>query len=249
MMAKLIVYASIVACVACGPGKRNGAGDDDDGDGGNGSGSGVGVSCSSDLHNVLDGNGNVVETCPSDQGSADGMCVPACQAAAASQGTIGCDFLVATPSFFPGIKPPCFAVFLANNWPLDSVVTIERSGTSYDPAQFGRVPNGTPTVANWAAVPSTGIASEDVGVLFLSSDPNAENGVQGEGGVAMTCPIMPAIAVTNGAAVYSGTNAASGIGEAFHITTSVPVSGYDIMPYGGADSFLPSAELLLPTTA
>ena len=50
----------VVLVAACGPGARHGAGDDDDGDGGNGSGSGVGVSCSSDLHNVLDGNGNVL---------------------------------------------------------------------------------------------------------------------------------------------------------------------------------------------
>jgi hypothetical protein len=30
--------------------------------------------------------------------------------------------------------------------------------------------------------------------------------------------------------------------------TDIPVSVYDIIPYGGADSFLPSAELVLPTT-
>src|ERR1700733_10392949 len=97
----VLAFAVLALFAACGPGPRHGAGDDDDDDGGNGSGSGVGVSCSSDLYNVLDGNGNVVETCPSDLVCPAGMCVPACQAAASSQGTVGCDFVVATPSFYP----------------------------------------------------------------------------------------------------------------------------------------------------
>jgi hypothetical protein len=245
---KLLAIA-IVMLSACGPGPRNGPGDDDDDDDG-GMGSNVmGVACSSDLHNVLDGNGNVIETCPDDQGCADGACVPACQAAAASQGTVGCDFLVGTPSFDTGLKSPCFAVFLANNWPLDSVVTIDRGGTSYDPTMFGRVPNGVGSGAAWPAIPATGIASENVGVLFLSSDPAADNDIPELGDFPMVCPVTPAVATTDGAAIWTGSTAATGIGTGFHITTSVPVSAYDIMPYGGADSFLPSAELLLPTTA
>ena len=100
--------------VACGPSPRN---DDfgDDGGSGSGHGSGAGTSCSSDLHDVLDDSGNVVGTCPNDQGCAAGVCVAACDAAAASQGSVGCDFTVATPSFYAPIAPPCFAVFLANN--------------------------------------------------------------------------------------------------------------------------------------
>jgi hypothetical protein len=233
-----------IVFLACGPARR-GVGDDDDGSGDGGSNNGPGVACSSDLHNVLDGSGNVIETCPNDQGCAAGACVPACQAAAASQGSVGCDFVVATPSFFPGITPPCFAVFLANNWPIDSVVTVSRSGMTYDPATFGRVPDGTANAASWPPIPATGVASSNVGVIFLGSDPNSSNGPENP----TTCPVTPAVAVANGSAVYSGTAASTGIGSAFHVTTSVPVSAYDILPYGGAASFLPSAELLLPTTA
>ena len=232
--------------LACGPGARPGG--NGNGDGGNGGGEGgsntSGLSCSSDLHNVLGPTGNVVETCPSSEGCANGACVPACDAAAASQGSVGCDFVVATPSFYAFDKPPCFAVFLANNWPLSAAVTITRGSASYSASTFGRVPNGTATASSWPAVPSTGIASEDVGVFFMSSDPSAMNG-----DVAITCPVTPAVSTTDGAAVWTGSSASTGIGTAFHITTSVPVSAYDIMPYGGADSFLPSAELLLPTTA
>ena len=228
--------------VACGPAPRSDDFGDDDG-GGSNHGSNAGTSCSSDLHDVLDDNGNVVGTCPNDQGCAAGVCVAACDAAAASQGSVGCDFTVATPSFYAPITPPCFAVFLANNWPEDASITISRNGVAYDATTFGRVPDGTPNAASWPPVAATGIQSSNVGVLFLSSDPTSSNG-----GNPTTCPVTPAVATTNGAAVWTGSDA-TGIGTAFHITTSYPVSAYDILPYGGAQSFLPSAELVLPTSA
>src|ERR1700733_13520189 len=111
--------------LACGPGTRpNGNGNGDGGSGNGDGGNTSGLSCSSDLHNVLGPNGNVVQMCPSDEGCSNGACIPACNAAAASEGSVGCDFVVATPSFYPFDKPPCFAVFLANNWPLSAAVTI-----------------------------------------------------------------------------------------------------------------------------
>jgi len=229
---------------ACGPsGRGDDFGDDDDGSG-SGHGSGNGDGCSSDLHNVVDANGNVISTCADDQGCANGACVDACAAAAASQGSVGCDFTVATPSFYSTIAPPCFAVFLANNWPKDAVVTITRGGQTYDAATYGRVPNGTASTASWPTIPTSGIASSNVGVVFLGSDPTSSNG-----GTPTTCPVTPAVYTTGGSAVWTGSDAATGIGTAFHITTSFPVSAYDIQPYGGATSFLPSAELLLPTSA
>lgn len=225
--------------VACGPSNR------DEGGGGDGKGSGLsGVSCSSDLHQVLDGNGNVVGTCPNDQGCAAGSCVPACQAAAASQGSVGCDFVVATPSFYSTINPPCFGVFLANNWPLDAAVTISHGGQMFDATAFGRVPNGNNDASTWPAIAASGIASSNVGVLFLSHDTASTNF-----GMPLTCPVTPAISATGGTAVWTGSDSATGVGTAWHITTSMPVSAYDIMPYGGASSFLPSAELVLPTSA
>jgi hypothetical protein len=64
----------------------------------------------------------------------------------------------------------------------------------------------------------------------------------------VACPVAPAMS-GDSAGVYTAGAAATGIGTAWHITTSVPVTSYDILPYGGASSFLPSAELLIPTTA
>ena len=207
----------------------------------NGDGSadgGLSKGCSGDLRNVIDGSGNVIQTCPPDQGCAGGACVPACQAAAASKGTVGCDYVVPTPSFYVGIKPPCFAIFVANNWAQAVNITVARGGQSYNVSSFGRIAKAGTAVTTWAAVPSTGLPPGEVAVLFMSQDPSSVNGTP------LTCPIAPAVSTTNGTAAI-GTSR----GSAWHITTDVPVTSYDILPYGGAKSYLPSAELLLPSTA
>ena len=70
--------------------------------------------CSADFHAVVDEQGNLLEACAPDQGCADGACIAACDAAAASKANFGCGFLVPTPPAYPPALPPCFAVFLAN---------------------------------------------------------------------------------------------------------------------------------------
>src|SRR4051812_5401329 len=52
--------------------------------------------CSPDLRNVLDGLGNIIQTCSPDEGCGGGQCVPACDAAGMSKGNVGCDFVVST---------------------------------------------------------------------------------------------------------------------------------------------------------
>src|SRR6185312_1850362 len=110
-----------------GTGRAGGVGFDAGGGGGS-----AALGCSADLHGVVDANGTVVMTCPSDQGCAGGACVPACQAAAASAGNVGCDFLVPTPPSYPPDLPPCFAVFVANTWPMAANLTVSVGATSYD---------------------------------------------------------------------------------------------------------------------
>jgi hypothetical protein len=206
----------------------------------------TGTACSGDLRSVIDKSGNVVMTCPPDQGCAGGQCVPACQAASASKGSVGCDYTVPTPSFYYPDKPPCFAIFVANNWPKDAVVSVTRNGTTYDATKFGRIAQSGVAATSWAAIPSTGIPPGDVGVLFMSHDPNAVNFTP------ITCPIAPAISQADGTAVPgsdTGSSSVTARGMAFHVSTDIPVTMYDILPYGGASSYLPSAELLFPTSA
>lgn len=199
----------------------------------------VGSGCSADLRDVLSSSGAVRRTCPADQGCSMGTCVPACDAAAAAEGSIGCAFVAHTPPTYPAALPPCHAVFLANAWPSDVRVTISRDGVSHDASAFGRIVDNATAPAAWAPIPATGIPEGGVAVLFLSSDPAA---VMPETGMPLTCPITPAI---DAATVIMG----SGTGAAWSITTDAPVSAYDIIPFGGAPSFFPSASLLLPTSA
>ena len=202
------------------------------------------LGCSNDLHDVVDANGNLVQMCGSDQGCSNGMCVPACQAAAASKGNVACDFVVAAPSFYADIAPPCWAVFLANNWPHDAKITVQWNGMNFDATKFGRIPDGTPNAASWQPVPATGLPSNKVAVLFIEQDPSSVNGTP------LVCPVTPAVSQMYGTAVYNGMGGMdTGTGHAWHISTDIPVSAYDILPYGGAKSYLPSAELILPTSA
>ncbi|MBI4705943.1 MAG: IgGFc-binding protein [Deltaproteobacteria bacterium] len=196
------------------------------------------LGCSPDLQHVIDAHGTIVKTCAPEQGCSAGTCVPPCQAAADSKGNVGCDFTVATPHFYVGIKPPCFAAFLANAWPKDAKITVSRGGQTYDTSQFGRIADANPNTAGWAPVPPTGVPKDKVAVLFLSQDPASFNATP------LTCPVPPAINQGNGSAVVQ-----TGRGQAWRIQTDVPVSTYDILPYGGAKSYLPSAELVIPTSA
>ncbi|MBI2396098.1 MAG: IgGFc-binding protein [Deltaproteobacteria bacterium] len=195
------------------------------------------LGCSGDLQHVTDQDGVVQKKCPPEQGCFEGACIPACDAAAKAKGNVGCSFLAATPAFNPGFAPPCFAVFVANNWSKDVKISVVRDGVSLDPTAFGRIPNGAPDATWWPPVPATGIPPGQVAVLFMSSDPTSVNH-----GFPLKCPVGQAV---TGSTAVIGT----GKGRAFAIRTDAPVSAYDMLPYGGAKSFLPSAQLLLPTSA
>ncbi|UQA56182.1 IgGFc-binding protein [Polyangium aurulentum] len=220
--------------------------------GGAGAGSGAGgegglfvdggsgkLACSADLRSVVDADGNVVSTCPPDQGCLGGECVAACAAAAGSQGNVGCDFRVTTPGSYPPTPPPCFAVFVTNTWPRPAKLGVTRGGESFDVTKFARIPKNGEPESTWPAVPAEGLPANEVAVLFLSSDPNA---IFPETQKPVTCPVPPAV---NASTVLPGT----GRGEAFRITSDTPISAYDILPYGGAESHFPSAQLLFPTSA
>jgi hypothetical protein len=208
-----------------------------------------GVACSNDLHQVLDANGVVVATCPPSQGCANGTCVNACTATQAAKGSLGCDYVVATPSVYAAVRPPCFAMFVANAWGIDAPIMVERAGQSYDLTAFARIAAAGMPETSWGMVPSTGIPPGQVAVLFLSQDPMSS--MKAITVADMLCPVGPAISQAYGTAITGsgdGINV-TGRGTAWHVTTTIPVTAYDIIPYGGAGSFFPSAELLAPTTS
>jgi len=198
----------------------------------------VGAGCSADLRAVLGAGGAVLRTCPPDRGCADGRCVPACEAAAATRGTVGCEFVVPTPPSYPPALPPCHAVFVANAWDGPARITVSRGGASHDVTAFGRIADNARPAEEWDPVPAGGVPEGEVAVLFLSSDPEA---VMPENGVTLSCPVTPA--------VDAATTIATDVTDAFVVRADVPVRAYDILPYGGARSHFPSAQLLLPSNA
>ena len=253
MRTTLLVVALVLTAglAACSHGRTHGGtgggdGGTHGGDGGTQNGDG-GTStglCSGDLRSVVDSSGNIVTTCPPDQGCAGGACVPACDAAAASKGSLGCDYVLPTPSFYQSDRPPCWAVFVANSWPAPIELTVTRAGMSYDATQFGRIASTQP-VTSWAPIPPTGLPQGAVGVLFTSHDPSSSNLTP------LTCPVAPAISKDYGTALTGSGDSSevTGRGQAFHIVASAPVTVYDILPFGGSSSYLPSASLLFPTTS
>lgn len=200
----------------------------------------TGPHCSSDLHTYVDCDGNVLKTCPSDEGCVPGgKCVKACDSAVANKSTFGCDYYVAEPDVALGITGACFAAYVVNTWNSPVNVLVEYGGKQYDVSQFGYIPKGTGASITYTPLQGNAIPAGQVAILFLSQKPNPFSP-----GLKLTCPAgVHEMLNVDGAA--HGTT----IGNAFHIITSVPVSAYDIYPYGGGQSALTSATLLLPTSA
>lgn len=215
--------------------------------GGNfGAGGGVttGIGCTSDLQSVVDENGVVVETCPPDLGCFEGMCVPACEAAANARGAIGCEYWTPSPPFYVNHQSPtsydgsCYAVFVTNTWGRDAVFSASYQGQSLDLASHTFIPSGIGASTSYAPLPPTGLPPGQVAVIFLAHEPGAQHSL----GYSLECPQTPAVLLDT--AVHN-----SGRGDAFEVMSDTPIVAYDIMPYGGATSFLPSASLLYPRTA
>lgn len=199
-----------------------------------------GLHCSRDLKQVLtgcEGAEQVVAQCSADQGCGNGACVDACQASVLTKGSAGCDFWTVPPdSPFEG-KGGCFAAMVANTW--DRAVTLS--------ADFGSAPfdisKATYTVSrkNNDAVYSRlegPLPPGQVAIVFFAHDDNNHEER------AARCPST----VTPGMLIEPNTHG-TGITKAFHIKTDAPVSAYSIYPYGGADSFVPTATLLLPVSS
>jgi hypothetical protein len=209
---------------------------------GAGTGGDPAAGCTSDGHAVTDAQGMVLFQCPPDQACLNGACVASCVAESGNVGSIGCDFLAADPPFYANGQGsaesgPCYAVFVSNTWTAPAHLTVSRGGQSYDVTQFGYIPSGNAPNLTYTPLDANGLPPDQVAILFLSHTPGANNG-----GYPLTCPKTPAIAMD---AAVPGT----GMGEAFHVTSDQPIVAYDILPYGGASTFLPSASLLFPTTA
>ena len=199
--------------------------------------------CSSDLKYVIDADsGAIIETCTSDQGCLGGECIAACAAAAGSDGSTGCEFTIPTSPFYANGMPgasqsgPCHALLVSNPWGRPAQLELSRDGDDYDVDVVTRLPSGIGAATQYDDLPGSGVPSGAVAVVFLSHRPGVNNGS------TLECPISPA--VLEDTAAHATTQ-----GVAFELTSDTPIQVYDIIPYGGAATYLPSASLIYPNTA
>ncbi len=150
----------------------------------------------------------------------------------------GCDYYAVVPDVF-GAAGGCFAAFVVNPWDFNVFVKVDFAGQSLNPNLFGYIPSGSGPGIQYTQLKNSMIPPGEIAILFLNRFGGSPIGLN------TNCPqgIVPAIA--NADAAPHGTL----IGSAFHIETSAPVVAYDIYPYGGGQSALTSATLLLPTTS
>jgi len=207
------------------------------GDTGTNDGSTCPRGCSSDLHDVIDCNNNVVQQCTGTDGCdvATGSCTNACQAAIDNKNSIGCEYYASFMDQYDG-SSACFVAFIANTWDTDVNISVDFNGTTYgNVANFTRIPSGKGQSITYGAY-SGSLPAGQVAILFLA-------GAQGtESTGDPVCPIATAAGTT---AMVSGTT----IGNSFHITTDVPVVAYEMNPYGGGDAAVTGASLLLPVSS
>jgi hypothetical protein len=175
-------------------------------------------------------------TCPADKGCGPGgTCIDPCGSAEANQSTIGCDFYSVIPGPESETQGSCFAALVANTWTSPITLKGDYNGQPMDMAQMARMPVGSGAAITYQPLPNGQLPPGQIAILFFSSFPSGQI-------FQVSCPAGVNPAVTSDPAVPQ-----TGIGSAFHFTTSAPIIAYDIYPYGGASSFVTSATLLVPT--
>lgn len=242
-LAALSLFTSLVV-VACNSG-RDAFSDTDrapfeDPDGGGPPDAGAcGFRCSRDLKKVLDGcdaiGERVVAECGPNEGCGVDECVDACSAAAMSKGSIGCSFFTMPPDDPRYGAGSCYAAIVANTWDRPVAIHAEYGGEPLDVSRsIYTVSRNGPTEPVYTRLAGP-LSPGQVGIVFLAqaevlNDPDAP-----------ACPAgtVPALNVDP---IRHGTVKT----KAFHLVTDTPVAAYAIFPYGGADSWYPTATLLLP---
>jgi hypothetical protein len=190
---------------------------------------------------MVDCNGKVLSKCPPNQGCTPTGCVDACAAAVANKTNIGCEYYPVVPDVSFDGAGACFAAFVANTWTTPVTLTVDFGGMPLDANTFGYIPSGTGLNIKYTPITNAQIPAGAVAILFL----NSVTSVPGFIPPNKACPlgITPAILGTDAA------NHGTTIGKTFHFSTTAPVVAYDMYPYGGGNTAITSATLLLPTSA
>jgi hypothetical protein len=202
-------------------------------------GSSCGSHCSADLHDVLDCHNTVIKSCPASEGCGPGgMCVPACESAAANKSTVGCDYYSVDPATDGEANGACFAAYIANTWNGPVTLTLEYAGATIPIGNLAVIPTGSGSSITYSPLPGGVLPAGQLAIMFLNDATAGYGGIQRPSGVTAAVTTMP-----------TSSEVTEVLNAAFHITASAPVVAYDIFPYGGAAADISSATLLISTTA
>lgn len=147
---------------------------------------------------------------------------------ATGESSVGCEFYSVPPRAAGG----CFAAFIVNLQDKPVSIQVELEGKSLDVAAMARVPRGSGPTLTYEPLPNGQLPGKDVAIVFLAQYAGR-----------LTCPVAPGHLPQE---FFLPSDSAKG--HAFRLTTSLPVTAYDISPYGGGTSEVTSATLLLPTS-
>ncbi len=190
--------------------------------------------CSIDGRKILDTCRDGVEVeCGATETCLEGACVDACALAEESKASVGCDYWSVNMDVHIETVGACFVTMVTNTFGGPAHVSADFRGAPIDLSQHAAIPRGSGASVTYEPYdPEKGLAPGEVLVLFLAQST----------GSAVPCPV-PAARSTGAQLIGSG------IGDAFHVASDVPVVAYQMMPYGGGSAAVTGATLLLPTSA
>jgi len=200
-----------------------------------------GYRCSPDLKKVIKGCvGQEAEetiTCNPDQGCAVDKCIDACAAAEVSKGSAGCSFWTIPADDVQYGAGSCFAAMIANTWDRPITISAEYGAEALDISKSVYTVTGSGENVTYTVL-AGGLPPGQVAIVFLSqaetlTDPDAPYCPKGTKAALAIDPIR------------HGTTK----NKAFHLKTDAPVSAYSIFPYGGAQSYYPTATMLYPVSS
>jgi IgGFc binding protein len=200
--------------------------------------------CSPDLKSVLDPEGKVVTTCGPGEACGKAGCVSACQGARDNKSSVGCEYYAVVPDMLQLAQGSCHAAFVVNASDVPAKLEVERAGKKYDVSKFARVPVGSGPNLVYGQLPGGDtLQPGQLAILFLNHKQTTPIDFLGQK-IDYNCPKGVTAALDGEVAGVYGT----GLGEAFKITSTAPISAYDIYPFGGGASANTGASLLLPSS-
>lgn len=194
--------------------------------------------CSLDGRSIIRScTGDIVETCPSELACGAAECQAPCAAAAAEGSSNGCAFYLQAPAFDKRLPQSCYATFVVNtsNQPIELELELRGEVLDTSKSLYRTVPGSAELIRHTGP-----IKPGESAILFVSD--RAEESALGVHQVACPEGVVPATHVDP---VPHGT----GVGASFRLASTAPVSLTAIYPFGGAQSYNPSATLVLPVTA